>query len=132
MEKRIVLDTNTLVSVVLSPDGTAREVLRQCLTGAVQPLIGNALFLEYEDVLSREKLCAKALIGPEERTALMDAVLGVCQWIHMSYLWRPNLRDESDNHLVELALAGNAAWIVTGNARDVALGELIFLTAFGL
>ncbi|MDE0045883.1 MAG: putative toxin-antitoxin system toxin component, PIN family [bacterium] len=126
MEKRIVVDTNVLVSAVLSPDGAAREVLRQCLAGAAQPLIGNALFLEYEDFLSREELFAEALIGPEERTALMDAVLGVCQWINISYLWRPNLPDESDNHLVELAVAGNAAWIVTGNVRDVAEGELVF------
>ncbi len=120
------MDTNVLVSAVLSPDGAAREVLRQCLAGAAQPLIGNALFLEYEDVLSREELFAEALIGPEERTALMDAVFGVCQWINISYLWRPNLRDEADNHLVELAVAGNAAWIVTGNARDVAEAELVF------
>ena len=52
--------------------------------------------------------------------------LGVRQWINISYLRRPNLRDESDNHPVELAVAGNAAWIVTGNARDVAEGELVF------
>ena len=126
MQKRIVVDTNVLVSAVLSPDGAAREVLRQCLAGAAQPLIGNALFLEYEDVLSGEELFAEALIGLEERAALMDAVLGVCQWINISYLWRPNLRDEADNHVVELAVAGNAAWIVTGNARDVAEAELVF------
>ena len=126
MVQRIVVDTNVLVSAVLSPDGAAREVLRRCLTGAARPLIGNALFLEYEDVLSREALFAAAPIGPEDRAALLDAVLGVCQWINISYLWRPNLRDESDNHLVELAVAGNAAWIVTGDERDVAAGELVF------
>ena len=126
MVQRIVVDTNVLVSAVLSPDGAAREVLRRCLTGAARPLVGNALFLEYEDVLSREALFAAAPIGPEDRAALLDAVLGVCQWINISYLWRPNLRDESDNHLVELAVAGNAAWIVTGNERDVAAGELVF------
>ncbi len=48
------------------------------------------------------------------------------QRIIVSYLWRPNLRDESDNHLVELAVAGVAAWIVTGNERDVAAGKLVF------
>ena len=126
MLQRIVVDTNVLVSGILSPDGAAREVLRRCLTGAARPLIGNALFLEYEDVLSREELFAAASIGPEDRTVLLDAVLGVCQWINISYLWRPNLRDESDNHLVELAVAGNAAWILTGNTRDIEVGELIF------
>ena len=126
MVQRIVVDTNILVSAVLSPDGAAREVLRRCLTGVAQPLIGNALFLEYEDVLSREELFVAAPIRPEDRTALLDAFLGVCQWINISYLWRPNLRDESDNHLVELAVAGNAAWIVTGNEKDLTAGELVF------
>ncbi len=100
--------------------------MRRCLTGTARPLTGNALFLEYEDVLSREKLFAAAPIGPEDRTALLDAVLGACEWINISYLWRPNLRDESDNHLVELAVAGNAAWILTGNTRDMEAGELVF------
>ncbi len=48
------------------------------------------------------------------------------QRIIVSYLWSPNLRDESDNHLVELAVGGITAWIVTGNERDVAAGELVF------
>ena len=126
MIHRIVVDTNVLVSAILSPDGAAREVLRRCLTGAALPLIGNALFLEYEDVLSREALFATAPIGSEDRMALLDAFLGVCQWITIAFLWHPNLPDESDNHLIELAIAGNAEWIVTGNARDIAAGELVF------
>ena len=126
MARRIVVDTNILVSAILSPDGAAREVLRRCLTGRYRPLVGNALFLEYEDVLSREKLFAEAPIGPEDREALLDAFLGACQWIDIAFLWRPNLPDEADNHLVELAVAGNAEAIVTHNIRDVAAGELVF------
>ena len=120
------MDTNILVSAILSPDGAAREVLRRCLNGKVQPLISNALFLEYEDVLSRQHLFATALIESAEREALLDAFLGVCRWINITFLWRPNLPDEADNHLIELAVAGNSRWIVTGNAKDVAAGELVF------
>lgn len=126
MASRIVVDTNVLVSAILSPDGAAREVLRRCLTGKAQPLIGNALFLEYEDVLSRAELFREAVVGPVERAVLLDAVLAVCQWINVAFLWRPNLPDESDNHLVELAVAGNAQWIVTRNTRDFTAGELVF------
>ena len=126
MAQRIVVDTNVLVSAILSPDGAAREVLRRCLIGTAQPLISNALHREYEDVLSREELFATAPIGSEDREALLDAVLGVCRWVNIAFLWRPNLPDESDNHLIELAIAGNAEWIVTGNTRDIAAGELIF------
>ena len=120
------MDTNILVSAILSPDGAAREVLRRCLSGSAQPLMSNALFLEYEDVLSRQHLFAAAPIDSSEREALLDAFLGVSQWINIAFLWRPNLPDEADNYLIELAIAGNSKWIVTGNARDVAAGELVF------
>ncbi len=33
-------------------------------------------------------------------------------------LWRPNLQDEADNHVLELAVAGGAEIIVTGNCSD--------------
>jgi predicted nucleic acid-binding protein len=42
----------------------------------------------------------------------------------MFYGWRPNLRDEGDQHLVELAIAGGAETIVTYDIRDVRLGDL--------
>ncbi|NCS04788.1 MAG: PIN domain-containing protein [Microcystis aeruginosa G13-07] len=42
------------------------------------------------------------------------------------YLWRPNLKDEADNHLVELAIAGSAGIIVTNNIRDFHNTELLF------
>ena len=46
------------------------------------------------------------------------------QEVHVRYLWRPNLRDEGDNHLIELAVAGNAQAVVTHNVRDLARCEL--------
>ena len=44
----------------------------------------------------------------------------------MSFLWRPNLSDEGDNHVVELAVAGMADTIITNNERDFVRGELRF------
>lgn len=52
--------------------------------------------------------------------------MSVCKWVRIFYLWRPNLRDEADNHLVELAIAGNAQIIVTRNVNDFRRSQLLF------
>ena len=126
MITRMVVDTNIFVAAVLGPRGASREVLRRCLRRRYQPLMGTALFLEDESVLSRDELFINCRLGPEEREALFNAFLSVCQWQSVYYLWRPNLSDEADNHLVELAVAGQATMIVTKNVRDFVQTELHF------
>ena len=124
--QRIVVDTNVFTAAVLSSAGTNRTVLRACLTGKAHPLMGAALFHEYEDLLARPELMAKSPLTPAERQQLFEAFLSVCDWVRIYFLWRPNLPDEADNHLIELALAGGASAIVTNNVRDVRRGELAF------
>ncbi len=75
-------------------------------------------------MFARDAPFARSSLSHEDREALLNAFLAVCRWTQVSFLWRPNLRDEADNHLVELAVAGAASAIVTGNARDLATGEL--------
>lgn len=126
MPPRIVVDTNVFTAAVLSPAGANRAVLRACLTAKAQPLMGAALFHEYEDLLGRSDLMNKSPLAPADRTHLFEAFLSVCDWVRIYYLWRPNLPDEADNHLIELALAGGAGIIITNNIRDVSRGELAF------
>jgi putative PIN family toxin of toxin-antitoxin system len=123
---RLVLDTNIIVGAMLREGGAARAVLRLCLQGEVQPIIGVALFAEMEDVLSRESLFRKSQLTYPERLELFAAFLSVTRWVPIYYTWRPNLRDEADNHVVDLAVAGNAEYIVTQNERDFAKMELQF------
>ena len=57
---------------------------------------------------------------------MLDGFLSRCRWVEVYYAWRPNLPDEADNHLIELAVAAHADAIVTRNLKDLATGELSF------
>lgn len=122
----VVIDTNIFVSALMKADTAPRKVLRSCLIGEVRPLMSNPLFSEYEGLMDRAKLFKGCILNHEEREMFLDDFLSVCKWINIYYLWRPNLIDEADNHLIELALAGNAACIVTGNKKDFQDSELLF------
>ncbi len=124
MPPRVVVDTNVFIAAILSPAGENRDVLRACLLGRARPLMGAALFHEYEDLLGRSELMGRGPLSHTERQSLFDAFLSVTDWIKVYFLWRPNLPDEADNHLIELALAGAAETIVTNNLKDLQRGEL--------
>ena len=126
MAIKIVVDTSVFISALIGSKGSSREIIRRCLKGEYQPLMGNALFLEYESVMQREEIISQCSLTNTEIYTLLASFINVSQWISIYYLWRPNLKDEADNHLIELAVAGNAQIIVTKNVKDFQNAELVF------
>jgi putative PIN family toxin of toxin-antitoxin system len=126
METKIVVDTSVFVSALIGAKGPSRELIRLCLKRKYQPLMGNTLFSEYESVIKREEIIAKCPLTEPEIFTLLASFMSVSQWIFIYYLWRPNLKDEADNHLIELAVAGNAQILVTNNIKDFQNAQLLF------
>ena len=127
MSIRIVIDTNVLVGALIGQEyGANRKLLELCLKGEFKPLISYTLFSEYEDLINRPSLFELCKRSPEEIDILFDGLLSVCELVKIYYLWRPNLIDEDDNHLIELAIAGNAQIIVTNNIKDFQQSQLKF------
>jgi len=83
------------------------------------------LFLEYESVLTREKILQLIGASLNEIQLVLDALLAIAQKSEVYYLWRPNLPDESDNLVLESASAASAI-IITKNITDFRTGELKF------
>ena len=102
------------------------KVIGSCLREEHKSLIGAALFAEYSGVINQEPLFSNSHLNKIERNELLDIFLAYSEWTEIYYGWRPNLKDESDNHLIELAVAGHAQCIITRNIKDLKSGELLF------
>jgi putative PIN family toxin of toxin-antitoxin system len=126
MGPTVVVDTSVFVSALIGATGAARQVLRACLQRHCQPVMGEKLFQEYEALVHRPTVARASPLAAAERETLLDAFLSVCRWVPVYYLWRPNLPEEGDNYVVELAVAAGAGLIVTQNIRDFRRGELRF------
>ncbi len=124
MTIRVVVDTNVLVAGLIGKKGPNREILRLCLTGVLQPYVGNALYLEYLDLLNRDHIQALCNQTSVSLMEFLDGFASACIAVDARYLWRPNLKDEADNHIIELAIASRATYIVTNNVSDFSNAEL--------
>jgi uncharacterized protein len=121
----VVVDTSVFVAALKSAEGASREVLRHCLQGKLSPLMGYKLFLEFLDLFQRPGLFAKSPVTLADRETLLYGFLATCRWVEIYFIWRPNLPDEADNHVLELAVAGGARALITHNVSDFR-GELRF------
>jgi hypothetical protein len=90
--------------------------------------MGANLLSEYEDLIHRESLWRGVPVTMAEREMLLDDFCAAAVWQPVYFRWRPNLPDPSDDHMLELAIAGGVEHLVTHNTRDFARGELKFPT----
>lgn len=56
----------------------------------------------------------------------MALIVQNAEYQEVYYRWRPNLSDEDDNFILELAIAGHADSIITFNKKDFLMAELKF------
>ena len=123
---KIVIDTSVWISTLIKKDSKARELLRLVFQRKLHPQMSEALFREYEDVMERKKIQNLTPLSQFEQNELFEAYLSTCKYNEIYYMWRPNLKDENDNFVVELAVASGAEAIITYNVRDFKNAELIF------
>ena len=119
---RCVLDTNVVVAAMRNPLGASAFLLMAARRGQIAILANVALALEYEAVCKRPEHVLVSGLSRDEVEIFVTAVVAMAEPVESHFIWRPRLRDPSDEMVLAAAANGAADAIVTFNGRD--FGEI--------
>jgi putative PIN family toxin of toxin-antitoxin system len=86
----------------------------------VTPLVSTPMFLEYEDVLKRPVQLQAMAMTEDAMDGFLSAFASASEAVEVHYRWRPQVRDPGDEMVLEAAINGRAAALVTHSLRDLA------------
>ena len=115
---RVVLDTSVLVAGLRSRLGASNALLALVAQQKVKPLVTTTLFLEYEEVLLRAEHRLVTRMSEADVAGFLAALASASEGVEVHFQWRPQLRDPADEMVLEAAINGQAAALVTHNIAD--------------
>jgi len=110
--KNIVIDTNVLLSAIYSNKGASYKLLSMIDSDKFVVNISTTLIYEYEEILK-----LKSKLETKHIDSILNYICLIGKKNKIFYLWRPKLKDSSDDFLLELAVQSNSI-IVTLNGKD--------------
>ena len=119
---RAVLDTNVLVSALISPSGRSARLLVELRSGAFELVLSPLLLLELREVLRRDKF--RRYVSEAEADAYVELIRmeGIVRPDPASSL-EPLSADPDDEYLVDLARVAAADALVSGDAHVLDLHD---------
>jgi len=114
----VVLDTNVIVAGLRSRDGASFQILNAIVENRAAFALSVPLLLEYEAVLKRPSTLAATALRAADMDVILNMLCARGKAIQLHYLWRPQLRDEKDEMVLELAINASVDAIVTFNRAD--------------
>jgi putative PIN family toxin of toxin-antitoxin system len=119
---RAVLDTNVLVSALISPGGPSAALVLELRAGGFELVASPTLLDELRDVLGREKF--RRYVTESECVAYVDLIRREATILDdPPPSARPLSADPDDEYLVDLARAAAADVLVSGDAHLLELRD---------
>lgn len=109
---KVVIDTNIIVSGLLSPFGHSAEILRLLAIGQLITCYDTRILVEYFEVLNR----AKFKFNNNDISILLKEIESTGEFATGIPI-KISLPDPDDNMFLEVALASNAECLITGNSN---------------
>ena len=116
----VVIDTNVIISGFLNSRGLPGKIINLLFNERINLLIDNRILAEYKDVLSRDKFgFNRDIIDP-----LIDYINKDCIYVISNPILE-SFNDEDDKKFYEVALSGNADYLITGNIKHFPKDQII-------
>lgn len=109
---KVVVDTNVLVSGLLSPFGPPGEIVMMVASGSLSVCFDARILSEYSEVLRRKKF----QFSPDLVSTVLEQIRSEGEVVASTPL-PVELVDPSDHPFLEVALAGPARCVITGNVK---------------
>jgi putative PIN family toxin of toxin-antitoxin system len=123
---RVVLDTNTLVSGVISANGPPRRLLnaarKQAFKWYASPALLEELLEELLDVLSRDKFAQRLSQADLSAQGIVSDLQRIAHLVVPTHVPRVIENDADDDHVIACAKAAQAELIVSGDKHLHSLG----------
>jgi len=120
----VTLDTNIIYQAMRSSSGASNFILREIRNNKIQLALSLPVFIEYEAVCLRKSSLEDFELKKSDVQKLLRYLAFIGHEYEPYFLYRPNLRDESDNIFIELAIASQSEFLITNNIKDFVSTDL--------
>ena len=117
MQMVAVLDTTVLFQA-LRGQGASYYILSLVRQNQIEIILSTAVLFEYQEVLSRPNNLKQFNLKKTQIDSFLAFISYIAKPVVIHFTHKPNLRDETDNKFLELALNGQADYLVTSNIND--------------
>ena len=125
--RRVVVDTNVLISAALSPQGIPAVLVDQLLQSS-RLVFSRQTFAELDSRIWKPKF--DRYVSMETRQSLLHDFSASAHWVDVpaTLLDKSWSRDPDDDHFIRAALHAGASHLITGDTDLLCLSEIDELT----
>ena len=120
---RVVLDVNVIVSAIISSGGSPGRVLEFWRQDKFDLVVSSAILEELERVIHYPKIQQKYRLSENYVKRILGLISSQSITVTPNQIITAIEKDPADNRYLECALAGNAAYIVTGDSHLLELKD---------
>lgn len=110
---RVVVDTNVLISALLTPKGKPGQTIRQLADAGSTLIVSRLTFLELASRLAQPKF--DRFRTREQMDRYLEWLAELSEWVKPS-IRITDCRDPDDNRFLEVLVTGDGDVLITGDA----------------